>query len=378
MKGSPAISSDGTAYFDGGSEGGLYAVSLDGNEKWSRPLSMNGSSPLVGPSNTVCAVGYGYLYSIRSDGSTNWFSLVGDSGLSTPVMANDGSIYVAGLERSRLYGFFGDGNVKWIIENLPSVAGDTIAIGRDGTLYLAWRKLYAFSANGTEIWENDTNSFAGGASPAVGTDGTIYVASNGDESLYAISPAGQKRWNVGYGTVGPPSFGYATTTPAIDASGLVYYAASNSIFAINSNGDIQWIFSSKYALLSPPPPPIPTAISPAIGAEGTIYAAFGSTLYAIQGSGNPMATSPWPMCRQNLRHTGKVEKPSLAPPKKRPDANFDIQLAGEIGQAYSVQSTSNFLNWDFLTNFVATTLSRTVSDLSATNASARFYRATTP
>ena len=84
------------------------------------------------------------------------------------------------------------------------------------------------------------------------------------------------------------------------------------------------------------------------------------------------------MYRQNFPHTGKVEKPALAPPKKRADANFDIQLAGDVGQAYSLQGTSNFLNWTSITSFVAATLPFTVSDLTATNAPSRFYRATSP
>ena len=373
VKGNPAVGSDGTVYFGAGN---LYAVSPDGALKWSLPLGMQGSSPTIGTSNTVYAVGYEQLYCIAANGTTNWVAPLGDYGTQTPVMGREGSIYAAATDNYGFYAYNADGSAKWSIANFfPRESGETIAIGGDGTLYLAWGSLYAFSPSGHGLWTNSTKSFNGSASPAVGPDGTIYVASDFDYSLYAISPSGQTLWNAGYGTGG---FGYGTTTPAIASDGMIYYSASNCVFAISPQGTVQWTFTSAEALRQPPPPILPTINSPALGPDGTIYAAFADTLYAIQGNGKPLATGGWPMAQQNLRHTGRLESPLLAPPQKRADANIDLQVAGESGQAYTLQSTSNFMNWTSVTSFVAQTASTRIADLTASNAPTRFYRATTP
>jgi len=47
--------------------------------------------------------------------------------------------------------------------------------------------------------------------------------------------------------------------------------------------------------------------SPAIGSDGTVYVGSGDKkLYAIKADSKGLAKSPWPMFRQNARHTGRV------------------------------------------------------------------------
>jgi len=49
--------------------------------------------------------------------------------------------------------------------------------------------------------------------------------------------------------------------------------------------------------------------SPAIGSDGTIYVGSGDGhLYAIQGTGG-LASTPWPMFRHDLRHSGRFGAP---------------------------------------------------------------------
>jgi len=122
-----------------------------------------------------------------------------------------------------------------------------------------------------------------------------------------------------------------------------------------------------------PPPP-----APALGPDSTVYAAFDNILYALQGSGSPPATAPWPTARQNLRRTGRAERPSLAFPQKQSDAHFDLMITGELGQSYTVQSTTNFLNWINLTNFVATNVNTIISDRTVPISPARFYHVVSP
>jgi len=153
--------------------------------------------------------------------------------------------------------------------------------------------------------------------------------------------------------------------PAIDGSGTIYCAAYNKLFAFSPSGEVRWVFDAGGDY---------TYTSPAIGQDGTIYATFGSRLYAFAGT-NGLADSPWPMYRQNPRHTGKVEKPSLQKPKKRSDANFQFELWAQIDQPYTIEASTNLNTWTSLTSFVATTVPMDVFDLEATNYRARFYRA---
>ncbi len=73
-----------------------------------------------------------------------------------------------------------------------------------------------------------------------------------------------------------------------------------------------------------------------------------------------------------------MEKPALQQPQKRSDANFQFELYGDIGQTYTVQSSTNLSDCTSLTSFVAATLPVAVLDLTATNFPARFYRTTSP
>ena len=48
--------------------------------------------------------------------------------------------------------------------------------------------------------------------------------------------------------------------------------------------------------------------SPAIGSDGTVYVgSFDKKLYAIKTNSKGLAKSPWPMFRQNVRHTGRAK-----------------------------------------------------------------------
>lgn len=82
------------------------------------------------------------------------------------------------------------------------------------------------------------------------------------------------------------------------------------------------------------------------------------------------------MYHQNGRHTGKLEKPVLAQPRKNTDSNFAFQLyPNQIGLTYTIEASTNLSTWTAVTNILATTLPTDVTDLTASNAPTRFYRA---
>jgi hypothetical protein len=81
------------------------------------------------------------------------------------------------------------------------------------------------------------------------------------------------------------------------------------------------------------------------------------------------------MYRQNLRHTGKVEKPSLQQPKQRADARFQFQLMSQLGSTNEIDTSQNLTTWSPLTNIIVTNVPMDFIDWDATNFPSRFYRA---
>jgi outer membrane protein assembly factor BamB len=289
-----------------------------------------------------------------------------------------GCIFVASVPANAIFGLNPDGTQKW---SAPVVSpAESPAIGMDGTIYsLGGGGVYAFSPNGNTLWAtSDPQSFGVGPSSslAIDKDGTIYVAAVANFEfvgygfrLYAITPAGATKWQVRTNLAG--NYGATLGTPAVDAARVIYFAAYTRLFAFSADGSVVWIFNAGG---SPTDLNSYTYTSPAIGSDGTIYATFGSRLYAFAGT-NSLADSPWPMYRQNARHTGKMEKPSLQKPQKRADANFQFQVFGQISNTFTIEASTNLSDWTWLTNFALTNVPMDVLDLDATNFPLRFYRA---
>ncbi len=374
--GSPVIADDGTIYF-GNSDGVLHAATPDGAVKWSYDFQAEltystyfHSTPALGADGTVYCMKGGTLFALTPDGGKKWqVRLDGGYQPKSPVIGADGTIYVTGYgngyqEGPGFYALNPDGTTKW--KAAGSSTSEAAMIGLDGKIYA---NPYEFTPAGDLVWTGA--SYAGGESAVRGLDGTLYSGGNGQ--LYSLSAAGAPGFN---GSIGMNAWHWdGRTVPAVDASGMIYYYSSNTVFAVTSAGSVAWVCSGPLAFVTPWV--IFTGI-PTVGPDGTVYAAFSDGLYAIQGSGQPLAASGWPTFGQNLRHTGKVERPVPGPLARRPDGNFAIQFAGEPGQAYTVQKSADLANWVYHTNLVARGAQAVVTDLTATNAGTRFYRVTTP
>ncbi len=365
VAGAPAIGSDDTIYCAYG--GTLTAVNPNGIQKWTFSDGTSGSGvPAVAFDDTVYSFARREFHAISPLGAEKWGYDIAPPGspVLSAVIGTDGNIYVG--VGDELFAFTPTGSNSWSFR-LYSVGSDSLAIGSGGIVYASTERLFAFAPDGTNIWSIN-HLFSG--SPTIGKDGTIYVADTA-RALYAVSPDGQVTWHT---LSNAPMFGTATA-PAVDAGGRIYYCVSNSVWALNPQGQVQWSISAPNV----PNPSVDVAsTSPIIGPDGTLYAALGSTLYAIATGTNGPANSPWPMYRQNARHTGKIEKPALQQPRKRADANFEFQLYAQLGQTNTVEATTNLNTWTSLTSIVVTTVPQPVVDLTASNHPARFYRSSAP
>jgi outer membrane protein assembly factor BamB len=262
LHGCAVIDNEGIIYFPGRRDNRycLFAVYPDGSEKWRFKISSFRKSPSIGEDGTIYIGGYGdgILYAINTDGTLKWKYQVGGSLVTSPVIADDGSIYVStyvSVVSNYLYAINSDGTEKWkyfmdgLILSEPCLGSDgTIFIGSPGDLL-------ALNPDGTLRWKFNTGSNIL-CSPSIADDGTIYFSSY-DQYFYAIYQDGTLRWKcfLGYSMKNIPSI-------AID--GTIYVAGGSKLSSVNPDGTIKWVFNLGEKR-------VVTHSSPAISADGTIY-----------------------------------------------------------------------------------------------------------
>jgi len=198
--------------------------------------------------------------------------------------------------------------------------------------------------------------------PAIGPDGTIYVTSR-DAYAYALRPDGTKLWDF-------DTFSSILSSPALAADGTIYFGShDNQFYAVNADGSLQWSFAAEDFVPA----------SPVISEDGHVY--FGSRdnhLYAIKVPSG-LAESPWPMYRGDVRHTGRAKALTtelrFTAPSLLANGILEWTLLGPAGGNYTIESTSDFVNWTPLTNLTSAAPQTRLQDSSVGGAERRFYRA---
>jgi len=296
---SPAVGADGTIYVS--SLDGLHAIDPDdGIEKWrftGRPSTfwassglapVSGlasrprvSSPAVATDGTIYVAGGDRFYAIDTSGNEKWDRSIGVS-YASPAVGIDGTIYLS-TYTDKFYAMNADGSQKWMFgfkfgtDDFYLCYNSSPAGGADGTAYSLSVDgcLYALNPDGTQKWKFSTNSVAE-SSPAVGAGGTVYVGAE-DGKLYAINPDGSQKWKFSVNNCP------VDASPAVGDDGTVFIGSDDRcLYAVNSDGTQKWKFTvdAKDELYEGPY----LASSPAIGADGTVYVGLGPFLYAV---GNP-------------------------------------------------------------------------------------------
>ncbi|MBZ0200695.1 MAG: PQQ-binding-like beta-propeller repeat protein [Ignavibacteriaceae bacterium] len=218
MKSGVSIASDGTIYFISTSERrGLFALNPDGSIKWVLKEVVD-NSDLV----------------------------------STPLLGNDGTIYIGGGLNGKLYAINPDGTIKWELETLGFIYNVGLNIGIDGTIYLlnggptTTAKLVAVNPIGKIDWyyENDNIYYATSSGTAISPDGkTIYIPGT-DPSLFAFDLVNRKlKWEFGNTRYG--------TSPTVDNEGNIYLVTSSdtinsgntSVFCLTKYGQLKWSYN---------------------------------------------------------------------------------------------------------------------------------------
>lgn len=274
---------DGNAVYFGGEDKKLHKV-VDNGATWTEPWSKTlrselVSSPVMDPSgNIVVCDDSGYVYSFTANGDENWTVWTGDSAgvVSSPAVWTDGTIYV-GTEAGRLHAIK-DNAVLWTFE-IP--------------------------------WNPPSPRTPISSSPIFGTDGHVYFTAD-DGKLYRIDPATHDTvpgWPV---TISSWSI---SSTPCLCLAGVFYVADdADTLRAINPNGTQRWALDLVVptAMRRGGKMPTPRRLgfdgqpSAMVDQYGIIYISTSSGIFAVAGQLNQgLATTPWPMFRRDVRHTGK-------------------------------------------------------------------------
>jgi len=301
---SPALNADQSVVYTGTSKFNVLSgdttqvfVALntsDGKRRWTYHLGCNvlRSAPAITPDGSVlivvqltsCESGIitgDELVSLSSAGTKKWSYLINhgaspvDVGLSTPAIAPDGTIFVAG---DSLYAINPDGTLKWrALGKFDEMMRNSPVIGSDGTVYMVSHNvpLTAFNpADGSVKWScelgiND-HCFA---SPSIGPDGTIYVPTS-PGILYAVSDQGSIKWTFVLSTAG--FSGLFRSSPTIDKDGVIYFglksgSPSSALFALNPDGTVKWIFEPSDLPSGVPPDHFDIYSSPALGTDSLVF-----------------------------------------------------------------------------------------------------------
>ncbi|MFZ5515697.1 MAG: PQQ-binding-like beta-propeller repeat protein [Candidatus Zhuqueibacterota bacterium] len=330
---SPAIDFDGNIYV-GSFDGTMYALSINGVEKWrfKTDAIINSAATIASDGSIYFGSNDGNLYALDKDGNLKWKFETGAAITASPAIGYDGIIYI-GSDDYHFYAITPDGQVKWKFETDGGI-GSSAAIDQSGNIYFGCDDgyIYALKYNGYIKWKYKTGGDVD-SSPAVGPDGIIYIGSY-DEHLYAINSDGTLRWEFELDGQGSPTINVdgtvvvrsglnlvgislggvfrwsrrltnGVTDPALSSDGTIYVGATNpsnmlplgDFYLLDSVGDL----IKKYEIG-------PTwDICPAINDKGTVFIATrDGYLHAINGLTSGLATSYWPKFQHDSQNTGRA------------------------------------------------------------------------
>ncbi|MBM7556738.1 outer membrane protein assembly factor BamB family protein [Halanaerobacter jeridensis] len=305
----------------------------------------------------------GFLYAIDTSGQCKWKFDSGGEIISTPVIANNGDIYIKvnKLNDYQLQAVTAAGNCKWQL-SVGLSGKDSPAIGKEGTIYLEGFKLHAISPEGQQLWavELDAGNISS-ASPVIDKQGIIYVRSDQQPKLYAVNKRGRQKWQYKLsegsfwgdavidqqGTIyvgssklhtlnqeGQEKWNYTPqkwiTSNIVLGNDTIYFGAGEKLYAVNRSGNLKWSFKTAADILRSPVLANDDLIyvvsdklyvlnkrgkkvkeletgdflgEAVLDKEGTIYVGSGNQLYAVSDQNGGLADSPWPVVGQNLKHT---------------------------------------------------------------------------
>jgi len=175
----------------------LTALDSNGQINWQYPAVSAGASPssffissgiAIDNNRTLYATANrSSLVAMGLDGSVKWELKTNSTelGRSTPVVSTDGTIFFAGADAT-LYAVDPFGSTKWKLA-LPSPLHATPLLAQDGVIFvIGAHTLSAVSSAGRLVSQADVEH-ATESSPTLAPDGTVYVATSYDSKILAYA-----------------------------------------------------------------------------------------------------------------------------------------------------------------------------------------------
>ncbi len=258
----------------------------------------------------------------------------------------DGSVYVA------------DSNNNTIRKISPDAVVTTLAGRANGYV----------PAPGSEDGAGSAARFHRPNGVAVDGAGDVYVADYANHTIRKITPegvvntvAGQAPESGNVDATGNDARLNHPTGVAVDSAGNVYVAEfiGNTIRKITPDG----VVTTLAGLAETPG-----------STDGTGSAARFNGPYgiAVDTAGNLYVVEYW---GRRVKKGWPAEPPKLGKPVASPDGSVEVTLTGAAGSRYTLQSSSNLVDWVPLTDCVSTNDTITLTAPAATDSPVRFYRA---
>lgn len=313
----PVFSSDKSTFYlptaTGGGNKGLNAYGIDGNSHnlytlFSVETYAGGCA--VGSDDVIYQGAYdGKLYAINKGGTQKWAYDTNATNKKLecfPAVNSDESVvYVIDGDNVLHAIKTSEGSIGWT-KNLDGTAG-AVAIDNDGNIYAGTQSyIYAFSPNGEELWKTSAKVTERGSFAIDGT--TLYAAQKSGAGLVAINTEdGSIKW-----TVSASGDAYA---PVVGKNGNVYFVDKdgNSLYAVNSQGVLEWKFNAGAKL---------TYCFPALDEKGIIY--FGAADGVIHAVDTSTGEEVWNMTTDASGDNKKI----MAGMTVGPDKNLYVGYIG--------------------------------------------------
>ena len=246
------------------------------------------TEPAIGVDGTIYATAMaGDVYAIdQTSGKKKWEYKVGKPYVSSPVVDDSGTVYVAakglfafnGTTGAKLWDNSSGGSFSFgKYSTAPVIVPGGLLVSLYEDLSEDENSLRAFdSKNGDQKWTFELEESGGfgdeASTPAVASDGTIYLG-RGSVFLALDGKTGKKKWDfeTGRGILSSS----IESSPAIGEDGTVYFgAADGKVYALNGKtGDKIWDRKVDSSVNG----------SPAIGPNGLVVISYGSGIVALDG-----------------------------------------------------------------------------------------------
>jgi len=227
-QGQPAIGRDGAILAP--SAHGLTALTPRGTVKWVAP-GVSGN-PTVTADGSIYVVSGHVVVILNPNGTMRSTLVLPTEPFAGPAIGPDGSLYYGEVDRF-VSAVSSDGLLRWRYPTGDQVHASPV-VAEDGTVYVPGTDLLAINADGTLRWSWSTPGVSlSGTRVSLGADGSVHVPEL--QRFVALNPEdGSIRW----------------ATPALDpgyesvsgADGTVYFVDDTGVVAVGPNGGLQWQF----------------------------------------------------------------------------------------------------------------------------------------